>query len=611
MLALVVAVSAPAAVGAAENGAEAVHHRISFPRRATQYVHVESRFQAEDDVLDLNLPSWTPGSYLIRDYAGHVERFSARSSSGVELSVAKTSKNTWRIQAAGNPEVVVGYDVWAGSLSVQDSWIESDFALLNGASIFMYTTSGRKAEQLLQLELPSEWQDVNVALPASGSSRQFRARDFDELVDSPLLIGNTENHPFAAGEAQFSLVTQGETRQFAGDEAARDLARIAMAEIDFWGVNPFDRDYLFINVLLGGRGGLEHDHSTVMMAAPSVMRVREEYVKWMALASHELFHAWNVRRMRPIALADYDYSHEVYTSQLWLAEGLTSYYDNMLLFRAGVITVQELFELLAVEMQQYELQPGRLELSAEEASFDSWIRQYKPSANAVNNNSNYYRKGSLIGFVLDTAIRQESRGRSSLDDALREMYRRYGASASGPGSYPPGALAEIVAELSSPEVASMLDSLLTTPTDPDIDAALDWHGLVLVRAPDRQAAEAGGVPVPVDLGATFRQDTPQLLVESVLHGGAAADAGLLPGDELLAINGHRVTREDHEAYLKTFRPGETASLTVVRHQRLRTLEVVIQNAISNKYLITTKERVSGREEQRLERWLGRRLHINQ
>lgn len=555
------------------------------------------------------MPSWTPGSYLIRDFAGHVERVAARGADGQARPVTKVAKNRWRIESRGAEEIVVEYDVWAGTLSVQDNWVERDFALINGAGVFLYSEDGRDLPQSLEVVLPPGWGQVWVALPGPDSQGRYRARDFDELIDSPVLAGNPTAHRFEAGGANFALVNLGETAQWDSAAAVQDLGRIAVAQIEFWGVDPFERDFLFLNVLLGGKSGLEHDHSTVMLGEPALMRNREEYVTWLALASHELFHAWNVRRMRPQALARYDYDEEVYTPQLWLAEGLTSYYDNLLLFRAAVVTVQELFDLMAIEMQQYELQPGRQVTSAEEASFDSWIRHYKPSPNLINSNSNYYRKGSLIGFVIDTAMRRESNGRYSLDDALREMYTRYGRGGEGGGSYPPGALREIVGALAGQQVAGQLDTLLTTASDPDIDAALDWYGLTLLRAPDRQAAESTGKPPPVDFGVTWRQDTPLLVAENVLHGSTAADAGVLPNDELLAVNGQRVTRDNHAAVINTLRPGEVVTLTLTRHQRLVELEVAVQHAIPGKYRITTKDRVSGREERRLEAWLGRPLQI--
>ncbi|HKJ16977.1 MAG TPA: PDZ domain-containing protein [Xanthomonadales bacterium] len=588
----------------------AVRHQISFPERDTQYVLVRSRFPADGESLELIMPSWTPGSYQIREYATHVESVTA-STSGQPLPIRKTAKNRWLIDAPGTASVQVTYKVWAGTLSVQENWVESDFALLIPAGLFLYSEKSFSLPQHMEIALPNEWDGVAVALPGPDSQGRYIAKNFDELVDSPILAGDITRRSMNADGIDFALVNYGETNLWDGDQAMNDLAKIVSTQLEFWGVRPFDREYLFLNILMSGGGGLEHDHSTVMMTSPGAMRSREDYVKWMALAAHEFFHAWNVRRMRPAALAEYNYEEEVYTRQLWIAEGLTSYYDNLLLFRAAVITVAELFDLLALEIQQYEAQPGRYATSAEHASFDSWIKQYRKTPNTVNSYSNYYRQGALIGFVIDSAIRQATRNRKSLDDAMRRMYELYGPQGESHGSYPPRALRDIVTEIAGEETGSLLESMTTEIIDPDVDAALEWYGLRLVRDSDRQAALQSGVPVPVDLGVTWQTDTPLLLIENVFLGGAGADAGLIPGDELLAIGGYRVTRDNLDSVLNTLRQGNGVNLTLARHQRLIERSITVQAAKSAKYLITIQDKVSNAQERRLERWLGRPLLIKQ
>ena len=251
-----------------------------------------------------------------------------------------------------------------------------------------------------------------------------------------------------------------------------DVAKIVEAQQAFWEVNPFEREYLFLNFFMGPFGGLEHDHSTVLMSGLWQVAKREDYIKWLGLVSHEFFHAWNVRRMRPEALARYDYDAEVYTRELWLAEGLTSYYDDLLLFRAGLIDVSDYFLLLAAEIRTYESMPGRQVRSAEHASFDTWVKQYKPDENSVNSTVSYYRKGAVIGFVTDTAIRRETDNRASLDTVMREMYRRYGPDGQGKGAYPPGAFEAVVEELGGPGVRAFVEDLLRSTADPDVDDAL-------------------------------------------------------------------------------------------------------------------------------------------
>jgi len=307
--------------------------------------------------------------------------------------------------------------------------------------------------------------------------------------------------------------------------------------------------------------------------------------------------------MRPAALAEYDYDQEVYTRELWLAEGLTSYYDNLLLFRGRLIDVSDYFELLAEEIRDYEATPGREVRSAELASFDTWIKQYKPDSNKVNSTVSYYRKGALIGLVADMEIRRKTRNRASLDTVMREMYSRYGPDGAGHGSYPPGAFEAVVESAAGPEVRKIVEDMLKTTGDPDIDRVLDWYGLELQRSPGL----LNGEQAPGEIGVKWKVSDSTLLAEHVFLGHPAAAAGVLPGDELLAIDGLRVTAEDYLARLQKLRPDEQVKLTLVRHGRLIELPLTTGTEIPASYVIVPKPDISNREKKRMQAWLGRDL----
>lgn len=591
---------------AAAQQAGRVEHSLSFPRKNSQYVHVRSEFPAGSETLEVALPSWTPGSYLIRDYAGSLEGLSAKGPEGQGLPTLKVAKNRWRIDTSGVSPVILEYDVWAGRKNVAESWIESDFALLNGAGLFLYSEESRTLAQTVRLELPPAWTTEFTSLDALSGGGGYVARDYDELVDSPIVLGNGRAYDFNVDGRDYALVLATENSLWDGEAAAEDVAQIVRAQQAFWGVDPFEKKYLFLNLFMDQFGGLEHDHSTVMMCSPWQMRGREDYVKWLGLVSHEFFHSWNVRRMRPEALGDYDYDQEVYTRELWLAEGLSSYYDNLLLFRSGLIQVAEYFNLLADEILNYETTPGREVRSAELASLDTWIKHYKPDRNKLNSTISYYRKGALIGFVTDTAIRRQTNNRSSLDTVMRKMYSRYGGGDSGHGVYPPGAFEDIVEEEAGAEVRRRVERLLRSTDDPRIEDALGWYGLTL----NRSQPPVNGDPTPGGLGVRWEVSGGSVLAEHVLSGYPASDAGVLPGDELLAIQGIRLKPENYLGALQKIRPGEEIELVLARYGRLVTLSLVAEDPIPAAYAIHAKPRMSRVEKKRLEAWLGRPLAFN-
>jgi len=596
-------------VGAWAADEQATQHELSFPQRQNQYVHVTSSWPVSDDHIELAMPSWTPGSYLIRDFAGQVETLQAHDGEGRQRAVQKIAKNRWRIETAGAGRVTVSYRVWAGELNVATSWVEAEGALLNGAGIFLYNESSRGQLQKVTLQLPAEWPDVQTALVAGEIPRTYRARNYDMLIDNPILVGRLDRYPFEVAGQSYALVLPKGNPLWDAERARDDVARIVRAQQDFWGTNPFEREFLFFNLFKGPFGGLEHNHSTVMMSDPWQMTGRTDYIQWLGLVSHEFFHAWNVRRLRPEALAQYDYDHEMYTRELWLAEGLSSYYDDLLLFRAELLSVSEYLDLLAQEIRNYEVAPGRQVRSAEHASFDTWIKQYQPDENSINSTVSYYRKGALIGFVTDTEIRRQTDNRASLDTVMRNLYAAFGPAGPGRGGYPPGAFEDQVEQVAGAETRRFVEQLLQKTDDPDVDKALDWYGLSLDRAPARNAAEAAGTPVPSGLGVVWDAAGEHVLAQQVILGHAAAAAGMLPGDELLAIDGFRVTTTDYAGRIQRLRPGQRVILTLARQQRLLEMTVEVQAAIPDRYAVVIDDKPKRAEQRRLEAWLGRPLQF--
>jgi len=584
---------------------ETVRHTLSFPEDRQQTILVRSEFPVSAPVTELIMPNWTPGSYLLRDYAANVDRISALSGDGKLLLVRKSSKDRWQVNTEKVTTLIVDYVVFTPAIKVSSSWAGRAFSLINGASVFLYTALTRDLPQQLDVVTSPERGEIFTAMPESPDGAGYRAADYDELVDNPVVVANAPSYRFKSKKQEYVLVNVGENEFWDGEQAAVDVEKIVKETQSFWRSNPLSRPFWFLNFAVEGRGGLEHDYSTVIMTGRRQMRDRDDYIKWLGVVAHEFFHVWNVRRMRPAELAKYDYQQEQYTSQLWLAEGLTSYYDSLLLSRAGLINPEEYLELLAMDIQRLETTPGRKLRSVTEASVDTWIRHYQPNANSVNSTISYYTKGALIGFVLDAYLRKKSKGRHDLDEVMREMYKLYAGT-----PYTSDDFKEVVADVGGPEAIQFLEPLLETTIDPDVDAALDWFGLKLDRKPEARQAELKGDPAESGFGVIWDEVKPGLVVKSVLAGSSGNAAGILPGDELLAIGDERLTKDTLLSLMTAYQPGQKTTLLVSRRGQIITLEIELETAIPERFDILLQSRFGKRHINRLQSLLGQSLQEN-
>lgn len=580
-----------------------VKHTVSFPDDRQQVFQVRSEFPVNAATTELKMPSWTPGSYLIRDFAANVNRLTTSSVDGEMLNAEKVSKDRWLVSTGNANTLVLQYEVFTPNLNVRESWASREFSLINGASVFMYTDISRNQPQLVTIISSEERGDVFSALPRQGPGSGFLAENYDELVDGPIAIApDAPSYRFTLENQEYVLLNIGENAFWDGRQAAQDVEKIVGQTQWFWQVNPLERPYWFMNFITGTGGGLEHDHSTVLMTGHMQMRSRKSYIKWLGLVAHEFFHVWNVRRMRPLGLADINYQEIHYTGQLWLAEGLSSYYDNLLLARAGLVTFSEYLELLAADIYRLESTPGRLEQSVTEASFDTWIRHYQPNANTLNSTISYYTKGALIGFVLDAYLRKESRGRHDLDEVMRKMYGRYSNT-----PYDENAFRKIVAEISGSEAGEFVQSVLNTTEELNFDDALSWYGLEILRAPETAASEPVEDLSVSGLGVVWETGKAGLVVKTVLAGSAGEAAGLMPQDEVLAIGDNRLTTKTRDKLMSSYRPGEKTRLLVSRRGRILSLDITLGTAIVDNYVIRLRSEHRPKHIKRLERLLGQKI----
>ncbi|HET6347102.1 MAG TPA: hypothetical protein VFH51_19360, partial [Myxococcota bacterium] len=499
-----------------------IRYTLRFPSASQHYVDIEATFPGEAGGITLMLAVWTPGSYMLREYARHLEGVRAASFTGEALAVRKVAKNRWHVACDGDGDVAVSYRVYGRELTVRNNWIERDFAMLNGAPTFLTRVGSERTPHDVTVELPATWKSVYTAMPKhpDGGPCHYRAEDFDQLVDSPLLLGNAAAYPFEVGEKEHVLVNEGEGGVWDGPRSAADVAKLVQQNLKMWGALPYPR-YVFLNVLCDGRGGLEHKDSSVMMASRWATRTRSDYVDWLGLISHEFFHVWNIKRLRPEALGPFDYEREVPTRSLWVAEGLTAYYDDLNVHRAGLSTQKEYLERLSKSIEQVQTTPGRRVQPLGDASFDAWIKHYRRDENTDNTAISYYIKGTVVGFLLDAKIRQATGNKKCLDDVMRLAFSRY----AGARGYREEEFRAAAQEVAAAPLGSWFGTAVDSTEELDFTEALAWYGLQFKKP---EAAKADGEAPPNKagwLGISSRQEGGRLMVSEVVRDTPAYSAG--------------------------------------------------------------------------------------
>lgn len=546
-----------------------VRYVVSFPEVANHYVEIEATIPTDGQTApEVFMPVWTPGSYLVREYARNLDRVTAQDLSGTPLPIEKIAKNRWRVAAGGRAAVRLRYRFYARERSVRGNWVEPTFALLNGAPTFLAPVHQPQRPYEISFALPPNWRTVQTPLAPTADPTRFTAPDYDTLVDSPVLAGSPEVTRFDVSGVAFYLVTVGGEGVWDNAKVIPPLKRMVEAQRDFWGSLASPAPYYFFNVLCDVRGGLEHKNSTTLMADRWLSRTPGGVGSWLSLASHEFFHAWNGKRLRPAALGPFDYEHEAYTRSLWVVEGITSYYQHVLLQRAGVTSQNDGIAAIGSLIGSYYASPGRLVQSLGEASFDTWIKAYRPDENSVNSTISYYSIGSLAGFLLDAEIRVASRGRHSLDDAMRLAYARF----SGAHGYTTQDFIAIVNETAGADLTPWIERTIFQAGEFDFQPALDWFGLALETdaAPSRPSTPPAGW-----LGAETKNDAGRLVITRVKTGTPAYAAGLAPDDEILGLDDYRVRPDQLASRLAVYAPGQKVTLLVSRLDHLRRFDATL------------------------------------
>jgi len=591
-----------------------LHYRVEIGDLQAHLFRVTLRIARPLPLQRVSLPVWIPGSYLVREFSRNLQNLRAQQG-GRAVPPRQVDKSTWDLACDPALALELGYEVYALDSSVRSAWLDPSRGFFNGTSLFLRVHGQESSPHGLELvshRSCRQWEVATGLTPVKTSARGYglyRASDYDELVDSPVEMGRFWRGSFTVHGIPHRFVVAGAAPAFDGDKLLADTRRICEATIRLWhGVpgtgrlaqRPPHKSYLFmLNAVDDGYGGLEHRNSTALIcgrkdlprlhdtaAGPSAPRQQDGYTTLLGLISHEYFHTWNVKRLRPAEFASYDYDRENYTGLLWFFEGFTSYYDDLLLRRAGLMDDAAYLKALTKSLNQVLQTPGRLLQTVAQASFDAWVKYYRQDENTPNATVSYYTKGAAVALCLDLALR--SRGVTNLDAVMRALWQR---TRGGPMSE--SDLSDVLQALSGRSWAAEIAAWVHGTGELPLRESLEAHGVKVVDEP-AQTAQAIGLRVLESGG---------IHVKTVLRGGIAEQAGFAAGDEWLGIecgdgsapSAWRLLRLDDLAQYVA--PGSALTALVARDKRLLRLPMVVPRSV-------TTWRLAVRDSKQLGGWLS-------
>lgn len=554
-----------------------INFKVSMPRPWTHLLQIEMRVANPNLAAqtELKMAVWTPGSYLVREYARHVEDFTVTDSGNRKLEWRKINKNTWQVDTNGAKEIVAKYNVYANELTVRTNELNDGHAFFTPAALLMFPKGEISTPSTVKVDPYSTWKVATGLPPVAGQSNTFRAENFDVLFDSPFEVSNFKEINFTVQGKPHRYVFSGEGN-YDMQRIADDTTKIINEAYKIFGELPYD-NYLFIVNTRGG-GGLEHLNSTALQWNKFGFKPDGRYNAFLALVAHEFFHLWNVKRIRPDALGPFDYENENYTRSLWVAEGATSYYEGILLRRAGLISDEFLLDGKASAILALQTRPGRFETSLEDSSFDAWIKYYRQDENAINNQISYYDKGEIVNMLLDVRIRTLSGGAKSLDDVMRYLYAEFFKKGK---NYTPADFQKASELAAGASLEDFFDKYVRGTDELDYDGILSGVGLKLND-------EETGTPSAY-LGANLAETNGQLIVRSIPLETPAYEYGLNANDQIVAVDGNRASQSFLTSYLSEKKPGDKVRFTVFRFDELRDFQVTLGGRGRLNYSITAVE----------------------
>ncbi|MFU8805404.1 MAG: M61 family metallopeptidase [Bradymonadaceae bacterium] len=585
-----------------------IRYIVSAPVPSDHLFHVRMEIDGLGTLeeLELCMPVWSPGSYLVREYGRHVQNLRVRDGAGGERRVRKHQKSGWMVECEGAERLVAEYEVFAHDLTVRTNHLDDSHGLYNGVALYLYPPAFMDAVLALEVDAPDGWEVYCGLDPVEGEPHCFEAPDYDVLFDAPVEMGPEHDVlDFEALGVPHRLVVWGRG-SYDKEKLARDLPPIIEANAaTFSGDLPYKRYLIILHLTDAGYGGLEHLNSTVLLYARHQLQddgvsdsdegIDEKYTNFLRLVCHEHFHVWNVKRIRPAVLGPFDYQSENYTRELWSIEGVTSYYDTLNLVRAEISDGKDYLKRLAKRIQAYDCIPGRHLQALEDSSFDAWIKLYRPDENTLNSTISYYLKGELVSWLLDLWMRRVTGGRESLDSVMRHLWAAFGVSPEA--GYAEGAYEEIVESITDANAGKFFEDYVRGTRDPDWNEFLAPFGLKLLKEYEKKE------PGPW-LGLRVNDDGGRASVAYVPSKSPAHVASIFAGDELVALDGWKVTASNLSELVAKYRPEENVEVHVFRRGELMSRAVTLGRTPPDKYRFVLRSDAGPEERRLLKGWLG-------
>jgi predicted metalloprotease with PDZ domain len=576
--------------------AQKLSYTLSFEAPQTHYCEVQIMLEdVKGKYTDFKMPSWAPGSYLIREFARHVEQEKAMGDKNSKLKVEKITKNTWRVYHENSTKIMFSYKVYAFEMSVRTSFIDASHGYINGTSVFMYADGLTNLAATLTVKPFNTWKEISTGLSPVGSDRfVLKVPNYDILADSPIEIGNQKIYKFIAAGIPHEVAVYG-GGNYNETTFTRDITRIIDEATSIFGENPcntapFDHYTFLVYSLSKGGGGLEHLNSTSLMQ-PRFMYQGSGYEGFLSLVAHEYFHLWNVKRLRPKPLGPFDYDNENYTKLLWVAEGITSYYDNLITFRAGYMHRDGYKQTLVNVIANHENSPGSKVQSVAESSFDAWIKGYRPNENSRNSTISYYGSGTVMASLLDLEILGATKGQKNLDAVMSYMYQEYYKKNNR--GYTDEEFQKACEQIAGKPLTIFKHIYSTEPIN--YDQYLNYAGLRLGRYPKDET----------NFGANLSDDEGKIMVKSVEKGSAAYNDDINVNDEIIAIDGNRMLSASFAlSYANSKYPGENMEVLISRDNIIMNIVVTAAKSNSEGFRFLEIEKTDETQRLILSKWLG-------